>query len=144
MENYLRLDLKILRSKAFKDFIRSPEAPIWFYLYGYTIRGQLSSCGFGKKLYEDFYLKKKKIVARWDIKDIARNLGYKSNGHVSNLIDRLEKKWGIIKKKRMPSYGNHYLNVYEFGYLDDEGTQMLYFDTVFIKRVAEEKLERLT
>jgi hypothetical protein len=97
----------------------------------------LSSSGFGKKLYEDFYLKKKKIVARLDIKDIARNLGYKSNGHVSDLIDRLEKKWGIIKKKRMPSYGNHYLNVYEFGYLDDEGTQMLYFDTVFIKRVAE-------
>jgi len=87
LENYLRLDLKILRSKAFKDFLRSPEAPIWFYLYSYTIRGQLSSCGFGKKLYEDFYLKKK---------ENSRSLGHQ--GYCAK--SWIQKQWTRFKPHR--------------------------------------------
>ena len=141
---FLKLELSILRSRAFSEFIRSPEASIWFYLYGYTVRGKISSNGLGKRIYEEFYLKKKKIVARWDQRDIAINLGYsqKSKGYISRLLNELEKKWGLIKKIKIPSHNGHHLNLYEFGYIDDQGNEVLYFNTVFRKLVAEERLER--
>ena len=104
----------------------------------------MSDCGFGKRIYEEFYLKKKKIVARWDQKDIAVNLGYSENskGYISRMLNRLESKWGVIKKIKIPSYQNHHLNLYEFGYIDDHGNEVLHFNTVFRKLVVEERLKR--
>ena len=69
--SHLRIDNDILRSKAFGQFALTKEAAIWFHLSGWIIRGQMSSCGLGKKLYEDFYLGQRKLVARWDQEMIA-------------------------------------------------------------------------
>jgi len=138
---HLRIANEILRSKAFGQFSRTNEASVWFYLNGWIIRGEMNTCGLAHKLYKEFYLGQKKLVARWDQEKIAEHLGYsqKSKGYISTLVRKLEKEWKIIKTVKVPSYNSHKLNVYELGYIDDDGTEHLYFTERFLKSAFEEK-----
>ena len=138
---HLRIANEILRSKAFSKFVGSKEASVWFYLNSWIIRGQMNTCGLASKLYKEFYLGQKKLVARWDQEKIAEHLGYsqKSKGYISTLVRKLEKEWKIVKTVKVPSYNSHKLNVYELGYIDDDGTEHLYFTERFLKLAFKEK-----
>ena len=141
-DSHLRIDNDILRSKVFGQFALTKEAAIWFHLCGWIIRGQMNSCGLGKKLYDDFYLSQRKLVARWDQEMIAEHLGLSKNskGYISKLLGKLENEWKIIKRTKIPSYNSHKINVYELGYIENNGRELLYLTIEFRKRVALDKL----
>ena len=140
--SHLRIDNEMLRSKVFGQFALTKEAAVWFHLCGWIIRGQMSSCGLGKKLYEDYYIKRRKLVARWDQEIIAEHLGFskKSNGYISRLLKKLEKEWNVIERIKIPSYSSHKIKVYELGYLDDGGTERLHLVVKFRKLEVERRL----
>jgi len=140
--SHLRIDNEMLRSKVFGQFALTKEAAVWFHLCGWIIRGQMSSCGMGKKLYEDYYIKRRKLVARWDQKIIAEHLGLskKSKGYISRLLRKLEEEWQVIKRIKIPSYSSHKINVYELGYIDDGGTERLHLVVKFRKLEVERRL----
>ena len=140
--SHLRIYNQILRSKEFGQFILAKEAAVWFHLCGWVIRGKMNSCGLAKKLYEDFYLGQRKLVARWDQDMIAEHIGLskKSKGYVSTLLTKLEKDWNAIKIIKIPSYKSHYINVYELGYIDEDEHEVLYLMGELSKRNADEML----
>ena len=142
--SHLRIDSDILRSKVFGQFALTKEAAIWFHLCGWIIRGQMNSCGLAKKLYEDFYLKQRKLVARWDQEMIAEHLGLskKSKGYISRLLGKLEKEWEVIMRTKIPSYNSHKINVYELGYIDDNGQELLHLMVEFKRREAINNLTK--
>lgn len=139
---HLRIGNDILRSKMFGKFMLTKEASVWFHLCGWIIRGKMSSCGLGKKLYEDYYLGQRKLVARWDQELIAEHIGLskKSKGYVSKLLTKLEDDWNAIKIIKIPSYKSHSINVYELGYIDDNNRELLYLMTELREREAKEYL----
>jgi hypothetical protein len=140
--SHLRIENDILRSKVFGQFARSKEAAIWFHLCGWIIRGEMNSCGLAKKLYEDFFLEQRKLVARWDQDLIAEHLGLskKSKGYISRLLRKLEHKWKVIKRIKIPSYNSHKINVYELGYINSEGHELLHLTIEFKRRNAKGNL----
>lgn len=140
--SHLRIENDILRSKIFGQFILTREAAIWFYLCGWIIRGRMSSCGLANKLYEEYFLEQRKLVARWDQEMIAEHLGLsrKSKGYISTLLRRLEQKWKVIKREKIPSYNSHKINVYELGYIDSSNHEWLYLTLEFKRQTAKESL----
>jgi hypothetical protein len=140
--SHLRIDNDILRSKAFGQFLFTKEAAIWFYLCGWIIRGRMNSCGLANKLYEDFFVEQRKLVARWDQELIAEHLELSRNskGYISRLIGKLEHKWKVIKQIKIPSYNSHKINIYELGYIDSEGRELLYLTIEFKRRTAKNNL----
>jgi len=140
--SHLRVENDILRSKAFGQFALTREAAIWFYLCGWIIRGRMNSCGLANKLYEDFFLEQRKLVARWDQELIAEHLGFSKNskGHISRLLRRLEHKWKVIKQYKIPSYNSHKINVYELGYIDSKDREWLYLTLEFRRRAAKDDI----
>jgi len=137
--SHLRIHTELLKSKPFGQFIRTKEAAIWFNLCGWIIRGPLSDCGLGKKLYEEFYIGQKKLVARWDQDILAEHVGLsrKSKGYISRLLKRLEGYWTVIKIIKIPSYQLQKINVYELGYINESGDENLYLLTELRRRQIE-------
>lgn len=102
----------------------------------------MSSCGLANKLYEEYFLEQRKLVARWDQEMIAEHLGLsrKSKGYISTLLRRLEQKWKVIKREKIPSYNSHKINVYELGYIDSSNHEWLYLTLEFKRQTAKESL----
>lgn len=141
-QSHLRIDNEILRSKLYAKFMWTREAAVWFYLCSWIIRGEMSNHGLGKKLYEDFYLNQRKLVARWDQEKIAEHFGISSKGYISRLLKKLDKDWDIIKTVKIQSYNSHQINVYVLGYIDGLGCEHLYFTQKFRKHIADENLSK--
>lgn len=144
-KSHLRIPNDILRSKSFAQFMRTKESAVWFNLCGWIVRGQMGSCGLGKKLYEDYFLAQKKLVAHWDQNKIAEHLGFskKSGGYISTLLKRLENQWKAIRIERIRSHNGSEICVYELGFVKD-GQETLYLFSELWKRETEEQLNQLS
>jgi hypothetical protein len=111
MGNFLMIPYDIARNTEFLKWAGTAEFKIWLNLVSYVIR-KSNKNGFSRVLYDKYYVRGK-LVTRWNQKDIAKNVGLKSPGHVSNLLSSMDYK-GIIIKHKEPWNGNM-LCVYEFG-----------------------------
>jgi len=108
---FIRIPWCVLETTEWYKWINSPESKVWFRMYKNTIRKQMKS-GLGKKIYDEYY-KKGLICMRWKQKDMALDIGIKSKGQVSKLINSLAEK-GIIKK-HIDKWNNKRIIIYEMG-----------------------------
>ena len=69
---------------------------------------------------------------------IAEHLGLSKNskGYISRLLRKLEAEWKVVKRTKIPSYNSHKINVYELGYIDDNGHELLHLMVEFKRREA--------
>ena len=111
MEQFFKTPYSIIRNKEYSKWSGTAEFRVWQYLVSYIIRKHNGS-GLTKILYEKYYVNGI-LVARWNQKDIAVNVGLRSPGHVSDLLSSMNTK-GIIIKHFEPWNGKS-LCVYEFG-----------------------------
>ncbi len=115
--SHLRIPYDLMRSVHFGKFMLTKESAVWFNLCAWIVRGQMGSCGLGKKLYEDYYLGKKKLVAHWDQDKIAEHIGLSptSRGYISRMLTRLEQEWNAIVRIPMKSNHGNTIYIYEMG-----------------------------
>ena len=111
MEQFLRTPYSIIRNKEYSKWSGTSEFKIWQYLASYIIR-KSNGNGLSEILYKKYYINGI-LVARWNQKDIAVNVGLRSPGHVSDLLSSMDTKGIIIK--HYESWRGKLLCVYEFG-----------------------------
>ena len=104
----------MIRNKEYSKWSGTSEYKIWQYLTSYIVR-KPNGNGLTRFLYKNYH-ENGMLVARWNQKDIARNVGLRSPGHISDLLSSMNKK-GIIIKHFEPWNGK-LLCVYEFGKYD--------------------------
>jgi len=138
---HFEIPLSMLRNKEFRLWLKSPESPLYLYLYSYIIRSKETKNKIGKLIFNNYY-KKNILAARWDLKTMAEGLGLseKSTGHISRLLTSMESK-GIIKK-HADKLNKRSIKIYEFGTHSGEPYkyETLHIFNYFIKIMAEKKL----
>jgi hypothetical protein len=140
MEQFLKTPYSIIRNKEYSKWSGTSEFKIWQYLTSYIIR-KPNGNGLSKLLYKKYHTNGV-LVARWDQKDIAVNVGLRSPGHISDLLSSMDRK-GIIIKHYEP-WNRKLLCVYEFGrYNRNTNKENYYAFDYFRKKKAETTLKEL-
>jgi len=134
---FLKIPFDIIRNKEYLKWAGTSEAKVWQYLASYIVR-ESNGSGFGNLLHRKYH-KNGKLVARWNQKAIAKNIGLSSKGYISDLLNSMIAK-GIIKKYTEPWNGKS-LNVYEFGTYNKEVGETWHAFTYFKKINGEKTLE---
>jgi len=116
MEQFFKTPYSIIRNKEYSKWSGTSEFRVWQYLASYIIR-KPNGNGFSKLLYEKYH-KNGILVARWNQKNIAINVGLNSAGHISDLLSSMNNKGIIIK--HYESWNGKSLCVYEFGTHDQK------------------------
>jgi len=136
-ELFLKLPLDVMASKMYLGFVGTTEAQVWNLLCAYIRRGP--SVDLGNDYYEEYYLKQKKLVSRWNQNIIAEKIGLSKNskGCISRAITRLAEDWKFITIHKEQSYQKT-RNLYELGYWEivpgeDRPVETLYL----VERIRE-------
>lgn len=136
-EQFLKIPFSAARNKEYLKWAGTSEAKVWQYLASYIVR-ESNGSGFGSVLHKKYH-KNGILVARWNQKDIAKNIGLNSKGYISDLLNSMVAK-GILKKHSEPWNGKN-LNVYEFGTYNKENGESWHAFTHFKKIAAKKTLE---
>lgn len=140
MEQFLKTPFDVIRNKEYSKWSGTSEFKIWQYLISYIIR-KPNGNGLSKFLYKKYHTNGI-LVARWDQKDIAVNVGLRSPGHISDLLSSMDRQ-GIIIKHYEP-WNGRFLCVYEFGRYDRNTNKENYHAfNYFRKKAGENMLKEL-
>lgn len=130
----------LLDNLSFLNWMGTSENKIWCKMYRRTIRGHMKS-KLGDYIYKNFY-KNGLIAMAWKQDEIAKELGLKSKGNISEIIKSMVKK-GIIKRHSITWFGRK-IFIYEFG-IHDMGPnrhETLHLHIYFTKLEASIKLKK--
>jgi len=111
---FIRIPWCVEKTDEWYRFLGTAECRVWFRLYRNTIRKPMKS-GLGQKIYNNYY-KKGLVCLRCSLEEIAKDIGIKSKGRVSEYINNMVEK-GILKK-HMDKWNNRSIIVYEMGVHD--------------------------
>ncbi len=137
MDQFLMTPFSMIRNKEYSKWSGTAEFKVWQYLVSYIVRSPNGNA-FTKFLYEKYHTNGI-LVSRWNQKDIAKNIGLKSAGHVSNLLSSMNNKGIIIK--HMESWNGRSLCVYEFGRHDkNKNNEVYHAFNYFTKKNSEKTL----
>jgi len=137
MNQFIMIPFDMARNTEFLKWSGTAEFKVWLNLKSYIVR-RPNGNNMSKLLFNDFH-RNGKLVARWNQRDIAKNVGLKSPGHVSDLLASMDRK-GIIKKHKIP-WNGRLLCVYEFGVYNKNTNMEIYHAYIhFRKRKAKEML----
>jgi len=140
MEQFLRTPFSIIRNKEYSKWSGTAEFKIWQYLTSYIVR-KPNGNGLSKFLYKKYH-ENGVLVARWNQKDIAINVGLRSAGYVSDLLSSMAVKGIIIK--HFEYWNGRLLCVYEFGkYNRDTNKENYHAFNYFRKKDGENTLKKL-
>ena len=131
----------LLDNLSFLNWMGTAENKIWSKMYRHTIRGHMKN-KLGDYIYKNFY--KNGIVAMtWKQNELAKELGLKSRGYISETIRSMVKK-GIIKQHHI-TWFDHEISVYEFGTHDmgPNKHETLHLHIYFTKLEASIKLGKV-
>jgi len=139
---FLSIPITLLRDDNFTRWTGTAEWRLWSNLYSWIIRGPMR-IELGQYLFKN-YFQKGKLVARWSQEELARKLGLKSKGHISNLLNSMVNK-GMLKKEPFMWYGKK-TYAYVFGTHDGEPhrNETLYAFVYFTEKRGKTTLENFT
>jgi len=138
----LRFDMEYTRCPEFMEFIFTPAYGIWFHLAGQVIRRRGEAPG-AQRMYHIYYMGEGWLCASYSVENIAINCRkFQKNGKpnkswVSRNTRKLE-KMGIIKKHK-----DGRKIIYQLGYIDKEGCEVLFLDEYFTPKAYKAKKYRM-
>lgn len=130
-----RIDLELIRTNAWTQFVKSPAEPVYWFLLAHIIRGEVDTGGF--QLYEDYYCNNS-LAARWSQENIAERLGMKQCT-VSRHIDKLVEM--DLVKKHFKTLNSHSCCLYQLGVHDGNGHEELFLEKA-LKKEREKEIQR--
>jgi ribosomal protein L30/L7E len=140
-QQHYRIPWHLLDNLSFLNWMSTAESKVWCKMYRRTIRGYMKS-KLGNYVYENFY--KNGIVAMaWKQSEIAKELGLKSRGQVTEIIKNMTDR-GIVKRHYITWFGRR-LSIYEFGTHDmgPNRHETLHLHIYFTKLEASIKLAEI-
>jgi len=115
--------VEVLQYDGYLRWHGTIESRVWMCLLGYIIRSPNAKTG-SLDLYNRFFIRQSKLVARWSQEKIAKKINSEKSS-VSKALKRLEKK-GFLKIHKIRR-GRMTINVYELGKVDFENDiQIIY------------------
>lgn len=114
MPPYLRVPLYMLENKEYIEWLGTTESKVWHAMYRHIVRAPMK--GKQGKVYRRYY-NDGKLAMHHSLDEIARMVGIKSKGHISEYIKSMVKKGYIIKHE--DSWRYRKMIVYEFGTHDN-------------------------
>ena len=141
-EPFLKIPLRILQKKRFKKWLGTREFQVWAHLYSSIIRAQMQ-IKLPSSIFKKYY-KNGILAARWSQENMAKELGLKSKGYMSDLLKSLAEKKIIIKHRE--KWAGKSIIVYELGVHTGEPYfhETLHAITYFVKSDAEKILDKFS
>lgn len=122
-----RLELDLMRTTAWNDFNKSPEAKVYWFLFPWIVRAPVNSGGW--KLYEDYFMDGK-LVARWSQENMAAHLRVSKKTIITDLNSLAKKKF-IVKLKKTVHQKTGW--IYQFGTHDFHGNEEYFIEKILRK-----------
>ena len=151
VKSFIKVPNDLLRNAIYEKWRGTPRASTAWMLLGYVIRSRINN-PIGDKIYEEYYLKRHLLAARYTNQGLADLFGYKGRQRVNNHIIACEKEQ-IFRVEKMPwtSRGRtRNIYVYVFGSwkyagdpADDHRVETIDMFSKFRKELAESKLAKL-
>lgn len=139
---HIRIDNEYTRTPEFLELAKTPALGIWIFLAGQIVRKKGGASG-GRRMYYKYLMAEKWLCSSYSVEHIAIHFrkfhksGKPNMSWVSRHTETL-KKLGILKKlqdgKRI---------VYQLGYINDEGKEILFFDEYFTPKAERAKKHRM-
>lgn len=143
-ESFVKIPNKIIRNPFYQKWRATSRASVADFLFGFVIRNK---CGnpIADHLYNEYYVKKKLLVARFTHQGLAERLGYKDRRGINNHMVVLEEE--EVFKVHIEPWRNREIRVYEFGAWENlQGCnyiEIIHMHRKFSKILTEHNLEKL-
>lgn len=139
---HIRIEHEYTRCPEFNELSATPAFGIWTFLTGQIVRKQGKAPG-GRRMYHKYFMAEGWLCSSYSVENIAIYFKkYHKNGKpniswVSRHTETL-RKLGILKKhqdgKRI---------VYQLGYVNNEGKEILFFDEYFAAKAERARKYRM-
>ena len=138
---HLRINNEYTRCPEFMEFACTPAYGVWTFLAGQVVRKYGGAPG-ARRIWHVFYMGNKMLCASYSVENIARHCrkfhknGKPNKSWVSRYTRKLV-KIGIIKKHK-----DGRKVIYQLGYVNKEGREILFIDEYFAPKAERDKERR--
>ncbi len=139
---HIRIENEYTRCSEFTEFSCTPAFGIWVFLMGHVIRGWSEAPG-AQWMYHKYLMAEGWLCASYSVENIAiycrkfHKNGQPNKSWVSRWTKKLA-KMGLIKKHK-----NGRMVIYQLGYLDNDGKEILFIDECFNPKAQKAKKHRM-
>jgi hypothetical protein len=139
---HIRIENEYTRCPEFTEFACTPAYGIWTFLMGQVIRGWSEAPG-AQWIYHKYLMADGWLCASYSVENIAKNCRkfHKSGQPNKSWVSRWTKK--LVKMGLVKKHKNGRKVIYQLGYLNKNGKEVLFIDEYFGPKAQRDKKHRM-